>query len=666
MKPNLRRLFPLLAAFLVILPLAAQGPIRQTLAAQDDVPAASQPGQSNLNADSGGIPLEADDLSAWLDGYIPYAIQRGQIPGAVVVVVKDGEVLVEKGYGYADLEARTPVDPETTLFRPGSVSKLFTWTAVMQQVEAGRLDLDEDVNTYLDFEIPDYNGEPITLRNILTHTAGFEESIRHLISNDPNAVMSLAEYVENDLPQRVFAPGSTPAYSNYATALAGRIVERVSGMSFDEYVDRNIFQPLGMTNSTFRQPLPEKYRANMSKGYASLSQPAQPFEIVIPAPAGSLSATGSDMAKFMIAHLNEGGPLLEPDTARLMHDYRAPGVGPLNTMALGFYEQQVNGLRALSHGGDTTLFHSNLWLLPEKDVGIYLSVNAGGSAGDSQAIRNSLLQRFADRYYPETREFTAVDEETAREHAGMVAGTYVASRGAFTNFMSLLGLLSSTTIEVGPDGDLLIPAFEPLSAGARDWVEIEPFVWRDRNTGERFAAEVEDGEVVRVSLDTLSPFTVYEPAPALFNPAWLVPALLMALAIIVLAAFAWPTRALVRRNLKTEFALTGTSLTAYRLSRLFAWLVILAVIGWVALVAIFSADIGAIGGPLDWLIQLLRALTPIAAFGLLGTATWHMVRCFVDRRRWTMKLGAALLVLAGLMVTWITVGFNLYGFGLVY
>ena len=122
--------------------------------------------------------LNRADVEAWLDGFMPYALERGDIAGAVVVVVKDGQVLLQKGYGYADVAKRTPVDPETTLFRPGSVSKLFTWTAVMQLVEQGKLDLDADVNEYLDFEIPARDGKPVTLRQIMTHTAGLEETAR--------------------------------------------------------------------------------------------------------------------------------------------------------------------------------------------------------------------------------------------------------------------------------------------------------------------------------------------------------------------------------------------------------------------------------------------------------------------------------------------------------
>lgn len=649
-------------AALTTLPLLAQAP--DILNTETD--SAAAPMQPAVPADAETASLDPANLEAWLDGFLPYALARGQIAGAVVVVVRGDEVVLQKGYGYSDVVEREPVDPEATLFRPGSVSKLLTWTAVMQQVEAGKLDLDADVNRYLEFEIPPFEDEPITLRDIMTHTAGFEESIRYLITDDPEAVRSLGELMPLALPERVFAPGTTPAYSNYATALAGHIVERVSGMTFDDYVDRRIFTPLDMTRSTFRQPLPDALEPLMSKGYSVATEEAKPFEIVVPGPAGSLSSTGADMGKFMMAHLSEGGAILSPETTRLMHEYDGPGLGPLNTMALGFYEQWVNGRRVIAHGGDTQWFHSYLWLFPEDDIGVYVSMNSGGVAGASGAIRSALFHGFADRYLPGEETKARVDEETAREHANMLAGHYVSSRGSFTNFMRVLGLLGSLEITVGADGKIAFPALDGLTAGARDWVEVEPFVWRDTATGERLAAEIEDGRVVRVSLDAVSPFMVLEPAPAAYNPAWLLPALLASLALVFLAAIAWPVRAIVRRRFAATFALNGKSLTAWRVSRGFAWLTLIAVAGWIGLIISFSSDLGSIAGPLDWLIILLRLLTPLATFGLLIASAWHLWLCWSQRRAWTMRIGAILLVLAAAVLVWVTVGFNLYGFNMVY
>lgn len=300
-----------LLAVLLVAPVAAQQTVANPLqAATASVPpapdaSATPPAAPAVPAD-GRAALTRADAEAWLDGLMPYAIGRGNIPGAVVVIVKDGNVLLQKGYGYADLEKRTPVDPATTLFRPGSVSKLFTWTAVMQLVEQGKLDLDADVNQYLDFKIPPRKDKPVTLRQILTHTTGMEEYVRGLITADPTDAVTLENYIKSWTPTRIFDAGTTPAYSNYATTLAGYIVQRVSGQPFDDYIEQHIFQPLNMQHASFRQPLPAKLLPHMSKGYKVGADQPQGFEIVNPAPAGSLSASGQDMGQFMIAHLQNG------------------------------------------------------------------------------------------------------------------------------------------------------------------------------------------------------------------------------------------------------------------------------------------------------------------------------------------------------------------------
>ena len=203
-------------------------------------PAAAQvPTPPTTPANQAAHPLTADDVNAWLDGFMPYAIARGDIPGAVVVVVKDGQVLTEKGYGYANVAKKIKVDPKTTLVRPGSISKLFTWTALMQQVQAGKVDLNADVNNYIDFKIPPYKGQPIKVINLMTHTPGFEEAVKDLISLGPKEI-PYDTLLKRWVPNRIYAPGTTPAYSNYGASLAGYIVQRTSGEPFDAYLEHHI------------------------------------------------------------------------------------------------------------------------------------------------------------------------------------------------------------------------------------------------------------------------------------------------------------------------------------------------------------------------------------------------------------------------------------------
>ena len=219
-------------------------------------PAAAKDEKGLPVAGTGAHQLTAEDLEAFLDGTMPAQLNREDIAGAVIAVVKDGKVLFAKGYGFSDVEKRTPVTPDATLFRPGSISKLFTWTSVMQLVEQGKLDLDKDVNEYIDFKIPQAFGKPVTLKDIMTHTAGFEETARDLFVADAQHMTPLDQYLKEHMPRRIFPPFVVPAYSNYATTLAGYIVQRVSGKPFSQYVADNIYTPLEMTRTTFVQPLP--------------------------------------------------------------------------------------------------------------------------------------------------------------------------------------------------------------------------------------------------------------------------------------------------------------------------------------------------------------------------------------------------------------------------
>src|SRR5437763_7861205 len=241
------------------------------------------------------------DIEAFLDGFMPMQLERENVAGSVICVVKDGKVLFAKGYGYSDAGKKKPVSTDSTLFRPGSISKLFTATAVMQLVQQGKLDLDRDVNDYLDYKIPPAFSKPITLRNVLTHTPGFEETAKELFVADASKMRPLGEYLREHIPGRIFPPGVTPAYSNYATAMAGYIVQRTSGKPFEQYVADNIFIPLGMGHTTFVQPLPANLSPLMSNGYQRASKEAKPYEFVQAFPAGSVATSAADMCIFMMA-----------------------------------------------------------------------------------------------------------------------------------------------------------------------------------------------------------------------------------------------------------------------------------------------------------------------------------------------------------------------------
>jgi len=612
------------------------------------------------SANASGAVLTKADADAWLDGFMPYALARGDVAGAVIVIVKDGQVVTQRGFGYADVAKRKPVDPATTLFRPGSTSKLYTWTAVMQLVEAGKLNLDADVNQYLDFKIPPFQGKPITLRNIMTHTAGFEEIIKGLLTFD-KPVPALGEVVKHRVPERIYAPGSTPAYSNYATALAGYIVERVSGVPFDDYVERNIFNRLGMQYASFRQPLPARLKPYMSQGYLLGSGPAQKYELIGMAPAGASAISGGDMAKFMIAHLNNGGPLLSPATAQLMHAPQPSAIPAVNTMALGFYEQRINGHRAIAHGGDTVYFHSDLWIFPQDNVGLYVSMNSDGKEGVTRVLRGALFEQFADRYLPAANDAPPVELPTAKEHAKLLVGTWTNSRRIDSSFAKVIGLIGDTKIGLDADGRPVIPALTSPGGAPRKLIEVAPFVWQDAYGHERLAAQVVDGKVVRWSFGEVSPFMIWYRTPAALDSAWLMPALLIGIAIVLLTALAWPVGWFARRRYGVQLALQGEARRTYRAVRGFAWLALAVLAGWVMIIT--GLEDFESHGSTDWLILVLQVAGTLAFFGLFGLALWNAWLVWRGKRGWFAKLWSVLLVLAALVILWVALAYKLISFG---
>jgi len=430
--------------------------------------------------------LTATDLETFLDGLVPLQIETNDIAGATIAVVKDGELIFVKGYGFADVKTRAPVTPDT-MFRIGSITKLFTWTSVMQLVEQGKLDLDADVNTYLDFKIPHTFGKPVTLRNLMTHRGGFQEAIKNLGAQNSGKV-DLKTYIRENVPDQIFEPGTVPAYSNYGTALAGYIVERVSGVPFDTYVEEHIYAPLNMLRTSIRQPLEKDLEAYMSTGYRLGSGEPVPYEIVNGYPAGSQSSSATDMAKFMRMHLNGGklddAQILKRETAVLMQDTVTKVDPRQNGIALGFYELSRNGMRIISHGGDTIAFHSDLHLIPAENLGFFVSYNSTGR-GDTSP-RGNLWRKFLDRYYPYTPPATATTAGTSPVlGAAEVAGAYQTSRRADTSLLKAFTELAQATVTARDDGTIEANVLIGPNGRPRRFEPIGDGVFREVNGQDR-------------------------------------------------------------------------------------------------------------------------------------------------------------------------------------
>ena len=595
----------------------AQGPAPSPLTSAPSPPPANIPVVTTQP--SPAPELTRADFETFLDALIPSQLRNRNIAGAVISVVKDGQVLFQKGYGYADVEQKKPVLPDQTLFRPGSISKLFTATAVMQLVEQGKLDLDRDVNDYLDFAIPKTYQEPVTLRQLLTHTGGFEETLKNLFVAHETDIKPLRTYLVNQMPARIFPPGKIPSYSNYGFTLAGYIVERVSGEKFERYIENHILKPLGMNHSTFGQPLPAQLASQMSKGYLSASKKPRDFEWVQAAPAGALSTTAADMTRFMLAFLQDGAvdgvSVLKPGTVRQMETRQFEFHPLLPGLGITFMEYLTDPVRIIAHGGDTVYFHSDMILVPSANLGYFLSYNSLGK--DVGGGRGEVWRTLVNRYFPSgTQSKADVDPNTAKSDGRAVSGVYQVTRRGETTFLKTLALLGQFTATSDKEGVLQIEDMKNQSGELKRWREIAPLVYREVDGLEKIGFRRDaSGAVVE-----LLPFpAIYEGqrvpwyASKIFVGFLVGGSLLLALLTVLL----WPVAVMIRKRYQRPLFSTKGDRVLYFLSRIVC----------LGQVVFILAPIVMFSQGLEHIVTLGDAINPwLQAFHVVG---WLLMACVV-------------------------------------
>jgi CubicO group peptidase (beta-lactamase class C family) len=593
--------------------------------------------------------LERADLETWLDGMVTYALKAGDMAGAVVVVVKDGHVLLQKGYGYADVSKKLAMDPEQTMVRIGSTSKLFTWTAVMQLVEQGKLDLDRNINDYLDFTIPNDFGKPVTLRDLMNHRGGFEEGLKDILWTNPQGVPSTEAYLKDHKRPMLFAPGEVPAYSNYGAALAGYIVERISKEPYERYIERHILAPLGMTHTSFDQPLPEHFAAAVSKGYRTASAPPGPYELIVTRPAGSGTTTAADMAHFMIAHLQDGhfgdAEILQVDTAKRMHSPSEQAPAGFATMAHGFFRELHNGRTVIGHGGDTIYFHNDFELLPAEGVGIDFTFNSRGRGEAVYLAREALFNGFMDRYFPDSA--APVDPPalpTALADAQVIAGRYESSRRIQHGFLSLFYVLQQTVITANADGTISVPGeFTPEPLVYR---EIGPQLWRRVGGSRELTLQTVSG--VKTVVDGGDPTSVLQAVPLRRSSVLNLTVLTFASLILIWTLLAWLLSRWIRplKNIPEDLAsqvkrlrLLLRAAAAFDVVYLICWFMILQ--------PTLNLELDFYNSGLDPIVGALEVAGLLAiAAAILGIwSAWRLSRLNVPRRLpfWGFVTAAGLL-----------------------
>jgi CubicO group peptidase (beta-lactamase class C family) len=605
--------------------------------------------------------LSASDLGAFLDPLMKDQLARLKIAGAVVVVVKDDGILFARGYGYSDIENQRPMTPDTTLVRPGSISKLFTGIAVMQLVEQGKLDLDRDVNDYLDFHIPTPDGGvPVTLRRLMTHRAGFEEHIKGLFSAD-RVPEPLGHWLARSLPRRLFPAGDVSAYSNYGMALAGYVVERAASKPYADYVVDHILQPLGMAHATFRQPLPEELAPLLAKSYGQSDRPPWPFfETIAAAPAGALSATGLDMGRFMLALIHGGSlegarVLSEESLARMM----APQITtPAGSMGLVFYETRFAGTRFVGHDGGTMSFFSNLLVSPENGLGLFVSYDGRATP---QAL-GDLLLGLAQRYWP-GRPPGSGSSTPRLEGAEAVAGVYQTSRRTDSTIVRLSALASEILIRPAHDATLTMHgAAWPFGTG-QSLQGMGERLFRGPK-GQRIAFEEVSGHAMRLNIGP--PAQQWQRVPSYLDVRLVASAVIASVLVGVLTLIAWPIAAILRRRRGRQWSEDASVRRCHLGARLVLILQLFVIFAAAALFVAGTVNPTVLSDALDPVLLVLYAcawLGVLGSFGALWVA-WQFWRKRIGGR-WT-RLHHTLIAASAVTLAWFFLNWHIAGTTLNY
>jgi CubicO group peptidase (beta-lactamase class C family) len=575
-------------------------------------------------------------FATYFDRQIPAYLREYNIAGALVAVVQDGAPLHLAGYGMADRAAQRTMDPQRSVVHVGSLGKTFTAVAAMQLVEQGQLDLDTDVNSYLDFAIPATYDQPITIRHLLTHTAGFEAHDIGAILVDPAALPTTRDYLLRNLPQRVRAPGEAVGYSNYGLALLGYIVERAAGRPLNDYLATAVIAPLDMEHTITEQIPPEQIAGDPAVGYEALQ--AQPMEYIAAFGAGPIRSTAADMAHYMIAMLDDGRygaqHILQPATAQAMQARQFSAAAELNGTGFGFYELSRNGQRIVGHLGTTAYFHSQFLLFPEHNLGIFISFN---SAEGAQVLRSPrFMDDLLNTFFP-IAPVEPVPPADFAQHAADYRGTYFWNNlHGQSTIEKVSFLLDAVTIEPTEDNRLRM-----RSGGvSRTFVETAPDSFtrsdgRDRLVFHRDAS----GAVHAASLNSRAVFTLerqawYE-APALSLSILIGSSLVFVIGLVANLVWLWGNRG---ADLVLPVAVGQWSAVLMPLLNLVFLLIFVLLLG--------SLLRGALPETALHLLLLLPALAAVLSLVLAGSVLLNWLQ---GEGTLLMRLHQSLLASAGIL-----------------
>jgi CubicO group peptidase (beta-lactamase class C family) len=395
-------------------------------------------------------------LQAWVDAFVAKQMQVNNIPGAIVSIVKDGQIILSEGYGLSDIEHHRAVDSHKTLFRIASVTKMFTATAIMQLVERGNLHLDSDVRDIVDFPLHLNSSKPLRVSDLLTHRGGFENGLFGVLSNGMQEMPSLKEVLSTTMPTQVWDPGTISSYSNHGFTLLAYVIERRTGLTMAQYLQDNLFTPLGMKSTHFDQPAAPTWSDDVAVGYSTErgKLTPHPFEVVMAAGGGAISSTADDMGRFMLAQLQqgtlEGQRILSAESTAEMHKVHFSYVPGPGGMGYGFPHAQLNGHDVLWHTGALFYCYSRLVLIPDSGVGLFIA----GNSDNADELQERLFAAFMQRYFPAPAPTPASAPRAVADprDGAAVSGIYRRSGFPITTFAAVTSLKELTTVRATDQG----------------------------------------------------------------------------------------------------------------------------------------------------------------------------------------------------------------------
>ena len=600
--------------------------------------------------------IQEKNLEKFIDQQLQTEVDKNNIAGATITIIKDGKTLFQKGYGYADIANQKKVDGKNTLFRVASISKLFVWVAIMKLQEEGKLDLNDEITKHLpDLDIPNNYPQKITIKHLMSHCAGFEDESLSIFVKDPDFSTSIKDILSVKIPKQVRPPATYSSYSNYGTGMAALIVENITKMSFNDYVEQKILTPLGMTHSTFRQVLPAHLEALNSKGYKKIEETLveQNFEYVPLYPVGGASISGGDMAKFMQMLLNHGrlgdAVIMDSTTSQLMATTSHQHHPLVNPMRHGYMDLSQNGLHIYGHGGDLFYHHSLLTLIPEQNLGFFISIN---SAVGFPGLQNTLFMDFMDEYFPEKVEKLPPSTAAALAPFG---GTYALNRYSYDDILKLGKLIGAIEIEITKDG-YLKTAFGDVVV---EWVQENDLVFRDRESSERLVFERGANGTINHAFIGGFPTMALDKLEGIDKPVFHGFVFAASLIISIITLGYWLLNFFIRRKNKSQnlvhFPQSTKNLTLITL--------VLVLLFHVGLVILFSRGVEIVYGIPDYAYLLFSI--PFLVIGLTGLLLYKGIQLWQEKEGLALwKKGAFMVINLCLLLSifqwyyWNFIGFN--------